>query len=80
MHKVYYQPEGIWVGDIMPYGEDGTFYLYHQRDTRNPEPFGEPFGWALATTKDFVNYKDFGESLSAAATGSRPVHLCRHGV
>ena len=43
MHKVYYQPEGIWVGDIMPYGEDGTFYLYHQRDTRNPEPFGEPF-------------------------------------
>ena len=31
MHKVYYQPEGIWVGDIMPYGEDGTFYLYHQR-------------------------------------------------
>ena len=63
MHKVYYQPEGIWVGDIMPYGEDGTFYLYHQRDTRNPEPFGEPFGWALATTKDFVNYKDFGESL-----------------
>lgn len=63
MHKVYYQPEGIWVGDIMPYGEDGTFYLYHQRDTRNPEPFGEPFGWALATTNDFVNYKDFGESL-----------------
>ena len=63
MHKVYYQPEGIWVGDIMPYGEDGTFYLYHQRDTRNPEPFGEPFGWALATTKDFINYKDFGESL-----------------
>ena len=56
MHKVYYQPEGIWVGDIMPYGEDGTFYLYHQRDTRNPGPFGEPFGWALATTKDFVNY------------------------
>lgn len=68
MHKVYYQPEGIWVGDIMPYGEDGTFYLYHQRDTRNPGPFGEPFGWALATTKDFVNYKDFGESLSVAAT------------
>ena len=63
MHKIYYQPEGIWVGDIMPYGEDGTFYLYHQRDTRNPGPFGEPFGWSLATTKDFVNYKDFGESL-----------------
>ena len=63
MYQLYYQPEGIWVGDIMPYGKDGSFYVYHQRDTRNPGPFGEPFGWALATTKDFVTYKDYGESL-----------------
>lgn len=63
MYQLYYQPEGIWVGDIMPYGKDGKFYLYHQRDTRNPEPFGEPFGWSLAITEDFVHYKDYGESL-----------------
>ena len=63
MYQLYYQPEGIWVGDIMPYGKEGQFYVYHQRDTRNPGPFGEPFGWALATTKDFVDYKDYGESL-----------------
>ena len=56
MYQLYYQPEGIWVGDIMPYGKEGQFYVYHQRDTRNPGPFGEPFGWALATTKDFVDY------------------------
>lgn len=62
-HKLYYQPQGVWVGDIMPYAKGGKFYIYHQRDTRNPGPFGEPFGWALATTKDFVNYEDFGESL-----------------
>ena len=54
MYQLYYQPEGIWVGDIMPYGKEGQFYVYHQRDTRNPGPFGEPFGWALATTKDFT--------------------------
>ena len=63
MYQLYYQPEGIWVGDVMPYGKEGQFYVYHQRDTRNPGPFGEPFGWALATTKDFVDYKDYGESL-----------------
>ena len=63
MYQLYYQPEGIWVGDIMPYGKEGQFYVYHQRDTRNPGPFGEPFGWALATTRDFVDYKDYGESL-----------------
>ena len=63
MHKLYYQPEGYWFGDCMPFSKDGVFYVYHQRDTRNPAPFGEPFGWALATTTDFVNYKNFGESL-----------------
>ena len=63
MHKLYYQPEGVWVGDIMPYAEDGEFFVYHQRDTRDPVPFGQPFGWALAKTEDFVKYKDLGESL-----------------
>ena len=63
MHKLYYQPEGVWVGDIMPYAEDGEFFVYHQRDTRDPVPFGQPCGWALAKTEDFVKYKDLGESL-----------------
>ncbi len=63
MHQLYYQPEGYWFGDCMPFYHDGKFYLYHQRDTRNPGPFGEPFGWALARTSDFVAYEDLGESL-----------------
>lgn len=63
MHRLYYQPDGYWFGDCMPFYHDGQFYLYHQRDTRNPGPFGEPFGWALARTTDFVQYEDLGESL-----------------
>ena len=70
MYQLYYQPEGIWVGDIMPYGKEGQFYVYHQRDTRNPGPFGEPFGWALATTKDFVDYKDYGERMKKQISSS----------
>lgn len=63
MHQLYYHPEGVWFGDCMPIHAKGEFYLYHQRDTRRPGPFGEPFGWALATTTDFVRYTDHGESL-----------------
>ena len=47
----------------MPFYHDGQFYLFHQRDTRKPGPFGEPFGWALARTTDFVHFEDLGESL-----------------
>ncbi|MCT1905241.1 hypothetical protein [Oceanobacillus sojae] len=65
MHKLYYKPEGAWVGDIMPYARDGKFYLYDQRDNRNPAPlpFCEPFGWDLVCTSDFVRFEDFGEAI-----------------
>ena len=60
MQKLYYQFPGTWFGDCMPFGHGDKFYLYHQRDTRKPGPFGEPFGWDLATTSDFVHYEDKG--------------------
>lgn len=63
MHKLYYQFPGTWFGDCMPFGKGDEFFLYHQRDNRNPEPFGEPFEWDLATTTDFVHYKDCGVAV-----------------
>lgn len=62
--KLYYQFPGTWFGDCMPFGKGDEFFLFHQRDNRNPEPFGEPFGWDLATTtKDFVDYRDCGVAV-----------------
>ena len=58
MNKLYYQFPDTWFGDCMPFGYKDKFYLYHQRDTRKPGPFGEPFGWDLATTSDFVDYEN----------------------
>lgn len=63
MNQLYYQYPGTWFGDCMPYGKGEEFYLFHQRDNRNPCPFGEPFGWDLATTSDFVHYRDMGTAI-----------------
>lgn len=63
MTKLYYQFPGTWFGDCMPFGKGDEFFLFHQRDDRDPIPFGQPFGWALATTKDFVHYKDCGIAI-----------------
>ncbi|RMC49849.1 glycosyl hydrolase family 32 [Lactobacillus sp. ESL0263] len=71
MYKVFYKPtEDKWMGDIMPFGKDGKFYLYHQRDPRKPGPLtdnDEPFGWSLSTTTDFVNYEDHGDAIPAGS-------------
>ena len=63
MNKLYYQFPDPWFGDCMPCGYKDKFFLYHQRDTRKPGPFGEPFGWDLATTSDFVAYQDCGVAV-----------------
>lgn len=63
MHQLYYQPQGFWFGDCMPFYHAGQFYLFHQRDSRNPVIFGDPFGWSLVTTPDFVHFTDRGEPL-----------------
>lgn len=63
MTRLYYQLPGTWFGDCMPFGAGNEFYLYHQRDTRKPCPFGEPFGWDLSTTSDFVHYEDRGVAV-----------------
>jgi len=71
VYELHYQPEGVWFGDCMPFFHEGVYYLFHQRDTRRPGPFGEPFGWALATTTDFVTYTDHGEIVLRGADDER---------
>ena len=37
--KLFYEPNNAYFGDCMPFYHDGTFYVFHQRDARNPRPF-----------------------------------------
>ena len=60
--KLFYEPNNAYFGDCMPFYHDDTFYVFHQRDARNPRPF-EPFEWSLSTTKDFVHYEDKGVAI-----------------
>lgn len=59
--SLFYRPENAWVGDLIPYYEDGTFYAYYLHDPRIIEgKYAEETTWHLATTKDFVhvNYQE----------------------
>ena len=76
MTKLYYQFPNTWFGDCMPFGKGDQFYLFHQRDTRKPCPFGEPFGWDLAVTSDFVHYEDKGTALPRG-TDKEQDQFCR---
>lgn len=61
---MYYRAKGKAVcADVIPYYENGTFYLFYLRDYRDVETHGEGCPWCLLTTRDLVHYEDHGEVL-----------------
>ena len=34
MHKLFYKPENAWVGDLIPYYDNGTYYGFYLHDPR----------------------------------------------
>lgn len=61
---MYYRSEGKSVcADVIPYYEDGIFYLFYLKDFRDREQHGEGCPWCLLTTRDFVTYEEHGEVL-----------------
>ena len=32
MDKLFFKPDNAWVGDLIPYYEDGTYYAYYLHD------------------------------------------------
>lgn len=63
MRELFYRPSDGYVGDVIPYYEEGIYYLYYLFAHRNPDKYGEGTSWYLVTTTDFVHYKEYGEVL-----------------
>lgn len=50
------------MGDVIPYYEDGIYYLYFLYASR--KKYEEGTSWYLVTTRDFIHYKEYGEVLA----------------
>ena len=57
-------PDG-WVGDLIPWQEDGVFWLYYLHDVRTTPKPGT--GWNLLRTTDLVSFEQVGPSLAAGS-------------
>lgn len=69
MKEFFYRPENAWVGDVIPYYEDGEFKLFYLHGWRDNYREGLDHGWYLVGTKDFVNYREEGACKIEGGTG-----------
>lgn len=62
-YKLNYKPKDGFIGDPMPYYENGTFYIFYLKDQGN----SYNHSIFLIETKDFINYEDKGEVLRSSS-------------
>lgn len=60
---IYFRPKNSVLADVIPYYEDGTFYLYYLRNYCDGAPRVEGISWELLTTSDFVTFQEHGEAV-----------------
>lgn len=69
MKEFFYRPDNAWVGDVIPYYEDGEFKLFYLHGWRDNYREGLENGWHLLGTKDFVNFREDGACKIEGGTG-----------
>ncbi|WP_291048930.1 glycoside hydrolase family 32 protein [Herbiconiux sp.] len=56
--QIFFRPREAWVGDIIPFEQDGEFTLFYLHEERaDPKP-GTP--WHAVSTRDLVTFEDRG--------------------
>lgn len=66
--QLFPQPDDGWVGDVIPWEEDGILSLYYLHEQRTEPKPGTP--WHVLRTKDLLTFDECGEALAAGAEDS----------
>lgn len=78
MSNIFYKPQDGYVGDVIPYYEDGTYYLFFLKDPRKTGRIADMTSWDLISTRDFVHYTEHGVALPAGKVAD-PDNCCYTG-
>lgn len=62
-HRGFYQPAGAWVGDVIPWQEDGILHLFYLHETRRVPKQGMP--WKHLVTENLVDVTERGDALAS---------------
>lgn len=59
----FFRPEGAWVGDVIPWQQDGAFQLFYLHESRRTPKVGMP--WHRVVTDDLVHFHEAGPAIES---------------
>ena len=77
-YSIWYKPANGWVGDPIPFYDNGTFYVFYLQDWRSGYPFLHP--WHMVSTTDFSSWAFGGEIIPCGEEDQQDVALGTGGV
>ena len=72
-YRLYAKPDDGWVGDVMPFFENGLYNLFFLHDARDGQPRFHPFH--RATTDNLTDYSFLGEAIPFGPMDSQDIAL-----
>lgn len=77
---IFYRPETGALADVIPYYEDGKYYLYYLHDYRNVATYGAGVDWDLLVTEDFVSYENLGTVIRRGSPSQQDNNVFTGGI
>lgn len=68
-----YQPDRAWVGDIIPWEQDGEFHLFYLYESRKTPKEGMP--WHRVVTKNLVDFEETGQEVASGGPSSTDFNI-----
>lgn len=62
----FFRPPNAWVGDVIPWEEDGRFHLFYLHESRQVPKIGMP--WHRVVTDDLVTFVETGPALPSGGS------------
>ncbi|MEV4737453.1 MULTISPECIES: glycoside hydrolase [unclassified Microbacterium] len=64
----FYQPHRAWVGDVIPWQEEGVFHLYYLHETRRVPKDGMP--WRRISTENLIDFREHHDGIASGGADS----------
>ena len=77
-YTTWYKPANGWVGDPIPYYDNGKFYIFYLQDWRSGYPFLHP--WHMVYSTDLSSFTFGGETIPCGKEDEQDVALGTGGV
>lgn len=69
----FYKPHDAWVGDVIPWAEDGVFHLFYLHESRRVPKEGMP--WHRVVTENVVDFRETGEAIASGGPASADFNI-----